>query len=372
MAIYIVIFIVLSVLCVLDLVEVNIGYKKVLFSVVIVLLIIISGIRWETGPDWDSYQNFYDNITHFVYGSTPNFFEPGFTYLNLIMSRLDWSYTTVLFFWAVVTIGLKGLVFNRYSSVLFILLFLYYCYYLADILSVRQFAAVSICLYGLKYVEARRFRPFAVLMILACLIHISSILFLLAYWFYGFKWSDKSRYVLLVSGFLMGLVNISGWAIQLVVNLIGIDATIAEKLLQYGEEGLETSHTNPYLSFALGILKRAFILPLLIYGKRYTPDVIRTRYEGFLNLLIFGNVIYFIFILSVPVVTRLALPFLYMEIFLLAYLLTSLSDFKLRMFFLFLLMVFGAFRLYLFMFPYMDLYVPFQSVFDEFYEPLRY
>ena len=372
MVIYIVVFLMLSLFSVMDLVKVNLLYKKMFFAVVIVLLIVISGVRWETGPDWDSYYHFYNDIEYFAYDSTLNFFEPGFTYLNLFATRLGLSYTTFLFFLAVTTIGLKGLVFNRHHSILFILLFLYYCYYLADISSVRQFTAVSICLFGLKYVEDRRFLPFLFCILLATSIHISAAFFLLAYWFYQFKLSDTTLYTLLIVGFVIGLIGISGWAIQLAVNVIGVDATTAEKLLQYGDEGLETSHSNPYLSYALGILKRAFILPLLIYGKRYTSPTILPKYQGFLNLLVFGNIIYFIFILSVPVITRLALPFLYMEIFLLAYLLLSMNDFKLKVFLLILIVIFGAFRLYLFMSPYMDLYVPFQTIFDEVYDPFRY
>ncbi len=372
MVIYIVVFFMLSLFSVIDLLKVNLFFKKIFFALVIVLLIIISGIRWETGPDWDSYFNFYDDIEFFVDESTLNFFEPGYTYLNLFAARLGWHYTTFLFFLAAVTIGLKGIVFSRHHTILFILLFLYYCYYLADISSVRQFTAVSICLFGLKYIERRKFWSFLVCILLASAIHTSSIFFLLAYWFYQLRLSDRFLYGVLIAGFVIGLIGISGWVIQLAVSVIGVDATTAEKLLQYGEEGLETSHSNPYLSYALGILKRAFILPLLIYGKRYVSPSILPQYQGFLNLLIFGNIIYFIFILSVPVITRLALPFLYMEIFLLAYLLVSLNDFKLKVFLLILIMIFGAFRLYLFMSPYMDLYVPFQTIFDEVYEPLRY
>ena len=372
MTIYIVIFLLLSLFSMLDLIEVDHLYKRVFFTVVLTLLVLISGLRWETGPDWDSYYYFYEDIERFTHNSTLNFFEPGFTYLNLFSSRLGLSYTTFLFFFAVITIGLKGMVFGRHPSILFILLFLYYCYYLADILSVRQFTAVSICLFGLQYIEGRKFLPFLCCILLATSIHISTALFLVAYWLYRFKWSDRTLSILLIVGFIVGLIGISGWAIQLAVNVIGVDAATAEKLLKYGDEGLETSHSNPYLSYALGILKRAFILPLLIYGKRYVPLVVLPRYSGYLNLLMLGNVIYFIFILSVPVITRLALPFLYMEIFLLAYLLTSLDDFKIKVFILILIMVFGAFRLYLFMSPYMDLYVPFQTIFNEVYDPLRY
>ncbi|WP_188750202.1 EpsG family protein [Parapedobacter defluvii] len=371
MIIYIVVFILLSLLTILDLVKVDLLYKKILFATVLILLIVISGVRWDTGPDWDSYHNFYDDIEHFVHSSTLNFFEPGFTYLNLFSTRLGLNYTSFLFFVAVITIGLKGLVFSRNHSVLFVLLFLYYCYYLADIFSVRQFTAVSICLFGLKYIEYRRFLPFLCCILLAASIHISAVFFLLAYWFYRFKLTNAALYTLLIVGFTVGLIGVSGWAIKLVVNIIGVDAATAEKLLLYGDEGLETSHTNPYLSYTLGVLKRTFILPLLIYGQCYISTDILPRYLGYLNLLVFGNMIYFIFILSVPVITRLALPFLYMEIFLLSYLLISLNDFKLKIFFFILVLIFGAFRLYLFMYPYWDLYVPFQTIFNKFYDLRR-
>src|SRR5690606_30586688 len=171
-AIYIIIFFLLSVLSMLDLVEVDHLYKKTLFAVILMLLVVISGLRWETGPDWDSYYYFYEDIERVVHSSTQNFFEPGFTSLNLFFSRLGLSYTTFLFFFAVITIGLKGLVFGRHRSILFILLFLYYCYYLADILSVRQFTAVSICLFGLQYIESRKFLPFLCCILLAVSIHV--------------------------------------------------------------------------------------------------------------------------------------------------------------------------------------------------------
>lgn len=372
MVIYVVLFLLLAGLSVLDLTAVPVVYKRLTFVTSVLLLIAVSSIRWETGPDWDAYANFFERIDYFVYEADINFFEPGFTLLNLAAVRLGVSYALFMAVMAAVTIGLKAIVFDRQPGISFILMFLYYCYYLADIAFVRQFTAVSIVLFGLSFVQQRRLWPFLACVAIATSIHVSAILFVLAYWIYPMRLVDRTLYVVLAVGFLIGLAGVSGWAIDLVVRTVGVDAVVAEKLLQYDESGLETSHANPYLSYALGILKRAFILPLLIVGQRYVDKGIEPVYRGMVNLLVFGNLIYFMFILAVPVVTRLALPFLYMEIFLLSYLLVSVESFKIRVLFFLALAAFGVFRLYLFMAPYMDMYVPFQTIFDETYNPFRY
>lgn len=373
MAIYIVIFIVLAIISILDLVKDDDPHlnKRLIYTCCIVGLIIISSIRWETGPDWDSYHNFYVEIDQFA-NNSGNLFEPGFTWINYVFFNAGWSYTVFLTFFAIVTIGLKALVFARYSRMLFLLLFLYYCYYLGDVLFVRQFTAVSLCLFGLRYVEERQFWRFLVIVLLATSIHVTASFFLLAYWLYRMEFSDRWLYFFLVAGLVVGLIDVTDWLIQLVVQAVGVDAMVAEKILKYGDEGLDTSFSNPYLAYALGVLKRSFILPILIMGTKWVPEEHRGRYRSQLNLLVFGNVIYFVFILSVPVITRLALPFLYMEIFMLAMLVSSLKDMKLRLASIGIIVVFGLIRLYLFMQPYWDLYVPFQTIWDTHYELNRY
>src|SRR5690606_21147550 len=236
---------------------------------------------------------------------------------------------------------------------------LYYTYYLADIIAVRQFTAVALCLFSLKFIEQRRFWPFAVIVVLATTIHVSSLFFLVAYWLFWFRLSDQLLFIGLLAGFLIGLVDISSLLVNLVVRLVGVDASVADKVVRYGDERLETSHANPYMSYALGFVKRAFILPVLIAGSRIVPPRDEWWYSGQLNLLVLGNIIYFVFILNVPVITRLALPFLYMEIFLLASLVSSVKDIRLRVLAILCVIVFGAVRLYLFMVAYWDLYMPF-------------
>lgn len=357
---------ILAILTVFDLVEDDrYGVKRITFVGVVLLLVFISAIRWQTGPDWDSYVNFYERIDEFLSGPALNFFEPGYTAINWAFSAMGAPYTAMLAFLAMITIGIKGIVFLRYPRILFLLLFLYYAYYLADIISVRQFTAVALCLFSLKYIEKRHFWCFLVTVLVATTIHVSSLFFIVAYWLYWVRLSDNLLYTGLILGFAMGLVDITSWLVNLVVSVVGVDASIADKVLRYDDEGLETSHANPYISYALGLLKRALILPVLIAGRRIIPGEDEGWYSGQLNLLVFGNIIYFVFVLNVPVITRLALPFLYMEIFLLASLVSSIKDIKLRILAVLFVIVFGALRLYMFMAPYWDLYVPFQTIFDK-------
>jgi hypothetical protein len=364
--VYIGLFILLALLAPLDLVNADQqATKRKIFYGVILLLILLSSIRWETGPDWDSYHNFYTEIDQFVAHPETNFFEPGFTAINYSFHWMGLPYSVLLTFFAIITIGLKSLVFMRHGRMLFILLFLYFSYYLADVLSVRQFMAVSINLFAFTYIERRKLLPFLLLTALSVSIHIASLLFFLAYWIYHIRLTNRTMILALCTSLLLGLIDFTTPLIELFARSLGIDSVFIDKVLRYGEEGLDTSHANPYISYALGVLKRSFILPLLFLGRKWVKPIYLDRYQSYLQMLVVGNLIYFVFILTIPVITRLALPFLYMEIFLLGYLVISVKDWHLKVGMIAALILFGAFRLYLFMLPYMDLYQPFQTIFTQ-------
>ncbi len=99
----------------------------------------------------------------------------------------------------------------------------------------------------------------------------------------------------------------------------------------------------------------------MFYFKDRVEDKKREVYRGYLNLLIAGNVIYFLFILSFPDVTRLSLAYLYYEIFLIGLMISSIHRLQFKVLAFSLLLVFGGFRLYSFMAPYLDYYLPFKT-----------
>lgn len=364
--IYAIIFVVLALLASLDLVKESNFIKSVCFFFLIAFFIILSGIRWQVGPDWESYLSFYKDIDLYTGGVliSSNFMEPGYTKMNVWVNELGFNYTGFLFAIAILTIGIKARVIYDHKAILMISLFLYYCYYLADIASVRQFTALSITLLSSLFIVKRKPIIFCLLVFLACTIHISCILFLFAYWLYYRPYSPRLLYLTLLITFTLGIVNIADFAVNTVVSLIGGSSNIALKLLLYQEQGLESS-VNPYVGFILGVLKRVIMLPLFISGVKIIDDKYKDRYIGYLNLLVFGNAVYFLFALSIPVIQRLSVPFLIFEIFLWGFLLISVKEVKMRFFLYFLVVAFGAFRLYAFIAPYKDHYFPFK-IFLEF------
>jgi hypothetical protein len=359
--IYILIFLILACTAFLDIVITPKIIRIVLSIIILVVLVTLAGIRWDVGPDWESYHTFFVNYEQYRDGVYINLLEPGYTWLNGLVKGLGGDYTQFLFFIAILTIGLKYAVFLRHSKMVLIVIFLYYCYYLADIASVRQFTALSITLLSSVFIISKRPVLFTVCIILAMSIHISSVAFLGAYWIYHKKISNKALAILLTTAFILGFLNVSGVLLEKAINLLGPASIYAEKLLRYNESGVDSSSDNPYIGFLLGALKRAIIIPFLFYFSNRVDDKDKDIYRGYLNLLVTGNILYFLFIISFPPITRIAVSFLYFEIFLLAFALVSVKDQKLKFVIFIFLVMFGGFRLYSFMAPYIDLYLPYKT-----------
>lgn len=362
--IYITLFILLAIFSLLDLLKNGDKVKPAAFWLLTFLLIFISSVRWNVGTDWYSYTEFFRNIEGYVKTPGLNMMEPGFTYLNYGVYLINGNYNFLLTLLAISMIGLKAKVFYEHKSIMMISLFLYFCYYLADIFGVRQFLAISITLYAVRFIEARRFVPFLLSVLLASSIHITAIFFIVAYWVYPLKFSPLRLYSVLLIALILGFMDIGGLAVKTVMSLVGIDSRVGEKLMQYGDDGMDTAVGNPYISFAVGVAKRALFLPLFIGCRKFIPEIYRDRYTGYLNLLVLGNIIYLLFMISLPVIARLSTGFLLFEIFILGYLVISVRHKWIRLTALFLVVLFGAFRLYSLISVYWDLYIPFETIFN--------
>ncbi|WPU95799.1 EpsG family protein [Mucilaginibacter sabulilitoris] len=359
--IYIVIFFFLAFTSLLDLVVTSKVIRYGFLLCTFIILAIVAGMRWEVGPDWESYHSFFVDYEQYRDGVYINMLEPGYTFLNGLIKAIGGNYTTFLFFIAILTIGLKYSIFTRHPRITFVVIFFYYCYYLADVASTRQFTSLSITLLSSIFIIKRRPVLFVLCVILATSIHISSIAFLAAYWIYHKNFSKRTLAIVLCGTFVLGFLNVSGLMLGKVIGLLGSSSIYAEKLLKYSESGVDSTVGNPYISFLLGALKRAVIIPFLFYYRERIDSKDHDIYRGYLNLLIMGNAIYFLFIISFPEVTRLSVSYLYFEIFLLGFALISIKDRNLKMVVFLLMILFGGFRLYSFMAPYMNLYIPYKT-----------
>lgn len=365
--IYIIFFCLFLILAFLEISKLEWRIRTILFFFFTGLLILISTIRWETGADWQSYLELFTDAESYWKGKYEeiNRIEFGYVWLNYMVNSLTSNYTYMLLVNALLAIGIKAYFIRKETSIMLIAFFFYYCYYIADIAAVRQFIALSFILMSSFYIQRRSKIGYLIATLLACSIHYSAAIFLMAYWLFWLKTSPKYLYIALAVSFGVGFFNITGYIIDVVLNLVPGGAFIQGKLQGYQEEGLETASGNPYLFFALGAAKRLIIMPFFIWRMEYISKEEFDRYRGYLNLVIFGNLIYFIFILSIPVMQRLSVYFSFFEIFVWGYFILSFKDRPLQIAVLAIASLYAAFRLYLQINAYFDDYVPFKTIFSN-------
>ncbi|WP_447770480.1 EpsG family protein [Sphingobacterium faecium] len=364
---YVFFFIVFLSLAFLDILKLEFKVRNLFYFIFVSIVIFLSTIRWETGADWESYYYLFGDAEEYWKGKyvEANQIEFGYVWLNYIVSHISPHYTVMLLVNALLAIGIKSYFIRKEPGMLLLVFFFYYCYYIADIASVRQFVASSFVLMSSYYIGRKNKIAYLLSILLACSIHYSAIIFVLAYWLYWCKTTPKILYIILVLSFLLGFFNIAGHILEVVLGLIPGGSFIQSKLMGYQDDGLESASGNPYLFFALGAAKRLIVMPFFIWRLNYIAKVDFERYRGYLNLVIFGNIVYFVFILSIPVMQRLSVYFSFFEIFIWGFFILSFKDRSLQIMVFVIASLYGAMRLYLQINSYYDEYVPFKTIFSE-------
>ena len=364
---YIILFLFLLVLSFTDYVNIPMIYRKTLliFFGVFVFLILwaFASLRWETGTDWDSY---YDVFYYGSYAHVVNF-EPGFVALLFLIKEYTSSYSVYLSVFSLLCILLKFSFFYKFhKEIFFTLVLLFFCYYFADIFAVRQNLAISLTLFSTIFIIKRKPLFFILFVILACSIHYSSILYFFAYYIYWSKISDKRFYYFAAFCVAFGLIGIGGIILDLILKALGIDGFIGAKINNYLNEDIEVLNTtnSPVVMYLLGVTKRFILIPIFIYVKNKSKGQF-PYLQGYFNLYMIGNLIYFLFAKDLAVFARASVPFLIFEIFLIGYVLYYFKTDKNKMLLVFvLMMIFSWARFNALVNSYYDLYVPYNSIFD--------
>lgn len=323
-----------------------------------------ASFRWETGTDWNSY---YDTFFYFSEAHVINF-EPGYVTMLSFIREYTSNYTVFLAVFSFLCIFLKFSYFYKYhKEFFFTLVLLFYCYYFADIFAVRQNLAISLTLFSTVFIIKQKPLFFILFVGLATSIHYSSILFFFAYYFYWSKVSDKRFYYLIAFSVVFGLMGIGGLILNLFLKALGLDGFIGAKINNYLNEDSEVLNTtnNPIVMYLLGVTKRFLLLPIFIYVKNRSEGKF-LYFQGYFNLYMIGNVIYFLFAKDLAVFARAAVPFLLFEIFLISYVLFYFKTAKKKMVFVFIIVMFFSWaRFSALVNSYYDLYVPYNSIFDK-------
>lgn len=171
-------------------------YFGLLFLAVLIPSI-LGGLRYGIGTDYfvrylPDYQILEDNI----FGTTR--VEFGFEMIGRIMVFFNLGFQFMLFTVQVLTNSLVLASLIRYKdeispqlAMFFYMLLYYQCSYNL----VRQCLSMAIIFYALKYVESKKFVPFAILCLVATSIHFTAILSIVVYFLANIWTNQRYRYI---------------------------------------------------------------------------------------------------------------------------------------------------------------------------------
>jgi len=164
-----------------------------------------AGFRYEVGVDYNSYIRAYNDI---LSGFNSGYFEPGNVFLIQFIDKIGGTAQLYLLTIAVATNILIYLFVIKYSKNYIVSTYFYIfvsLFYFASFNAVRQFLAIAIFLYAIRFIVERKLLSYIITIFIGALFHISIIVLLPLYFFVGKKYS---LYQYLVYGSII-LVSIS-------------------------------------------------------------------------------------------------------------------------------------------------------------------
>jgi hypothetical protein len=361
MAFYFIIFTILAIFSALEVYGLKHEVTKKFFYLLSFCLFVLSFIRWETGTDWESYINFFNRS--YEWGRDDDF-EWGYARINELVKIFFDNYTVFLFVLGAILFYFQSrsiLLFSPYPTTS--LLFLW-CVIFGNVFFVRQSVATVILFYSIRYIQARNLYKFLLLVGLATLFHLTSLIFILAWFVYHLK---IRTYIMIL--FIAISLSLTVFLTKL-MSTIGDSAgpIVQMKLAVYldsaGETlGMETTSLTQII--IKGFANKIFTFGLmLLFLKRIESKGIEFR--GYLNLYWVSILIYFSTISISIVFVRLSLVFDMASILLIPIMLNNIERLYMRFFYFFIFLCYLLLRLYLSIVgSYYNSYVPFKTIFGH-------
>jgi hypothetical protein len=346
----------------------NILLGQFIFFSFTLLLIVLGGIRWERGTDWQNYYNFFMMNTTWEEYSNGNggegTFEVLYAFLNFFVKIFSNSYTTFLCVLSFLVIILKYNIIKKVGLYPALSFYLFFCTNIGDIFPVRQSLAISMLLTSIYFIQKKKMLPFVCIVLIASLIHNSAILWIFSYYIYNKNFSSIFIIISLILSFLIGLNGriVFSQIINILLMPLESSGRIVSRIIYYTFDYSNSSFSINQV--VISVIKRMLFIPIFLIIRNKIKNNNDNKYIlGLFNLYFFGNAIYLLFINDLTVFQRMTSPYLLLEIFIFPSLLKIIKKRYYKYLFLFILLLYGLLKLYTALNTY-DVFIPYRSVFN--------
>lgn len=225
----------ISVLCSLNLFSLRTKEGRLfLYILIVFVLIIFAGFRSDD-PDYWNYSASFEEICR---NHRPRIADPGFNLLLQVIATFSHAPVFMFFSVAAIAVSLNAISIYRYTPYFFAAILLYFGhnFCLKEMIQIRVGLASAICIFSFYYLMNRRMKTFWVLLFCAVTVHLTTIVFLLAY--LTQKYLSRKQLLYFVGGSLaIGLLFPFGAILK---TYMGINPRL-DSYIAYGSDGYAQS-----------------------------------------------------------------------------------------------------------------------------------
>ncbi|WP_312906116.1 EpsG family protein [Sphingobacterium multivorum] len=367
--IYIFLYILIFITALLESIHEFRKYRNLMFSLMMFILFLFTGLRWETGTDWDTYKALFDDLElNWTFLLNVYSFDLGYVLLNALVRIFSQDYTVFLLIdsFLAVYIIYYFLKKNSFSPCLSLFVF-YNAYFVAQFMgSNRRIIAMGALLFMFNYAYEKNKGRFAIFQLIGFLFHRSSIIGLVS-WFIPrkiFSWNK----VLIILGIslVIGMPQLPFKIFEILGRSLSfLNNQFVDKMQYYTDnnEAMVSDNINPIVQTLLSVIKRSIFLAFYFVILKNTKVKLNSLTQYFFNLYIIGFAFY-IALNGSPVFQMLSTYFTFIEICLIGRIF-PLADNQTKYIFFAFLFLYGLFQLVSAVSWYPELYLPYKSIFTK-------
>lgn len=330
---YLIVFGILAILSLLSL-QITDKLSRQLFTLPVVLMLIgIAGLRYETGGDWDVYtylfQIFPDLQTLRNYPALihSKHSEEGFVLLCAVIKSLGGNIQTLFLVVTAFNITLIASVLPKYTKYPVVALLCYYSilYFNLEMIFIRQAMAVALCFYALQYIADRKPVRFILFVLFASCFHRVAIV-LLPFYFVLDKKLPSWVYLTVIGVGAFIMATGVHWIKDIFMD---ISSLLGEKYADKAEMYTTSNLFAVDRGISLGFILNLLILAAVMLFKRSIDE--RPHGTVHLNMFALSLALYYYCYELVEVSNRFRLFFLISVIVVLPLILEALPSFMNRL-----------------------------------------
>ncbi|MFQ6601600.1 EpsG family protein [Flavobacterium sp. C3NV] len=363
--IYLFFYLFFFVLAVLEITNDVKPYRNVLAFISVFFLMFFTGLRWETGTDWFSYKELFDDLElNWFFLLNVFSFDLGYVILNAAVKIFTDNYTIFLLIDSIIALGIVFWFLKKYSPNPNISIFVFYnAFFVAQFMgSNRRIISLGSALFVFYFVNQIKYKKYALWQSLAFLFHRTSIILIVTWFIPRQRFSTKKIFKILLLCLVVGISQLPFKLVGFLGEALSAFSTnpFVDKMLFYSSnnEEIVSENTNPIILMTLSVIKRSIFIAFYLYVVKKNKGVLDYLSDYFLNIYIVGFAIYLLFNGS-PIFQMISTYFTFIEIALIGRF-WSYADVKTKLIFLGVLLLYGFFQLLSSLNAYPELYIPYK------------